>query len=291
MNSFSANVKKELSKINNLANKNLVKAELKGYLLTFFSNEFSTESEYNINRFAKLLSNLNKNDYSISIKGNKYIIKFDNISINRFLQLDKAEKMKNYNKDTLEVEEQKAILRGAFLGAGTITEPKKTYHLEIVFEKEEDANFIKELLNTNNIISNIIKRENKFLVYIDDGENISNFLAFVGANKSVLEFEDIRVYKEMRNKVNRLVNYETANMNKTITSSVKQIDDIKLIKAKKQFEKLSHKEQELARLRLSKPNASLKELGELLTPTISKSGVKHRMENISRFADELRNNK
>lgn len=289
MNSFSASVKKELSKLNNLANKNLVKSELKGYLLTFFSNEFSTESEYNINRFAKLLNNLNINDYSISIKGNKYIIKFDNVSINKLLE-DTKEKKDSDEEYSLEIDEQKAIIRGAFLGAGTITEPKKTYHLEIVFENEENANYVKKLLNMNSIISNIIKRENKYLVYIDDGENISNFLAFSGANKSVLEFEDIRAYKEMRNKVNRLVNYETANMNKTIISSVKQIDDIKFIKTKKQFEKLSHKEQELARLRISKPNASLKELGELLTPPISKSGVKHRMENISKFADELRNN-
>lgn len=279
MNSFSSNVKKELSKLNNLANKDLVKSELEGYLLTFFSNEFSTESEYNINRFAKLLSNIGKDDYSISIKGKKYIIKFEIKSL-------VLTKIQDYND--IEIDAQKALVRGSFLGAGTITEPKKNYHLEIIFEKKENANLIKKILDNNNITSNVISRESKFLIYIDDGENISKFLAFIGANKSVLEFEDIRIYKEMRNKVNRLVNYETANMNKVITSSVKQIDDIKFIKSKKQFEKLSHKEQELARLRLSKPNASLKELGELLTPQISKSGIKHRMENISKFAEELR---
>ena len=281
MNSFSANVKKELSKLNNLANKDLVKLELKGYLLTFSLNEFSTESEYNINRFAKLLDNIDINDYSISIKGKKYIIKFNKSNIRKYIE-------QSCNKELIENDE-KAIVRGAFLGAGTITEPKKTYHLELIFENEENASYIKELLNKNNISSDIIKRENKFLVYIDDSENISKFLAFIGAYKSMLDFEDIRIYKEMRNKVNRLVNYETANMNKTIITSVKQIDDIKFIKSKKQFEKLSNKEQELARLRLNKPNASLKELGELLTPPISKSGVKHRMENITKFADELRN--
>lgn len=275
MNEFATNVKKELGQMRNLQNKKLVKAELEGYLLTIFSNEFSTESEYNINRFSKLLSNMGQENYSISIKGKKYTIKLKS-------------KVEFPKEQITNIEEKKAVVRGAFLGAGTITEPKKGYHLEIVFDISENANYIKEILDSNSIISNTIKRENKYLVYIDDGENIVNFLAFIGANKSVLEFEDTRIYKEMRNKVNRIVNYETANMNKTITTAVKQIEDIKLIKAKKQFEKLSEREQELAKVRLSNPNASLKELGELLIPPISKSGAHHRMESISKFAEELR---
>ena len=278
MNEFSTNVKKELGQLRNLSNKKLVKAELEGYLLTTFSNEFSTESEYNINRFSKLLSNMGYDNYSISIKGKKYTIK-----LKRKIEFTKEE--------ITDIEEKRAVVRGTFLGAGTITEPKKIYHLEIIFDKEDNAKYIKEILDDNEILSNIIKRENKYLVYIDDGENIVNFLAFIGSNKSVLEFEDTRIYKEMRNKVNRIVNYETANMNKTITSSVKQIEDIKFIKSKKQFEKLSAKEQELAQIRLSNPNASLKELGELLIKPISKSGVNHRMENISKFAEELRKNR
>lgn len=275
MNEFSTNVKKELGQLKNLSNKKLVKAELEGYLLTIFSNEFSTESEYNINRFSKLLSNMGYEDYSISIKGKKYKIKLKS-------------KIELPKEKIIDIEEKRAIVRGSFLGAGSITEPKKIYHLEIVFDNNENARYINELLESNEIKSNIIKRENKYLVYIDDGENIVNFLAFIGANKSVLEFEDTRIYKEMRNKVNRIVNYETANMNKTITSSVKQIEDIKFIKSKKQFEKLSAREQELAQVRLSNPNASLKELGELLSPPISKSGANHRMENILKFAKRLR---
>lgn len=275
MNEFASNVKKELSQIRNLSNKKLVKAELEGYLLTIFSNEFSTESEYNINRFAKLLSNMGQDNYSISIKGKKYTIKL-------------KRKIEFPYEEITNDEELKAVVRGTFLGAGTITDPKKGYHMEIVFDNEENANNVKNILDNSTITSNIIKRENKFLVYIDDGENISNFLAYIGANKSVLEFEDTRVYKDMRNKVNRIVNYETANMKKTITSSVKQIEDIKYIKSKKQFEKLSPKEQELAKVRLANPNASLKELGELLSQPISKSGANHRMNSISKFAEELR---
>ncbi len=278
MNEFATNVRKELGQRRDLSNKRLVKAELKGYLLTILSNEFSTESEYNINRFSKLLSNIGYNDFSISIKGKKYTIKLKS-------EIDLLK------EEITDIEEKKAFVRGAFLGAGTITDPQKGYHLEMVFNNDENAKDIKEILNDNEIISNIIRRESKYLTYIDDGENIVNFLAFIGANKSVLEFEDTRVYKEVRNKVNRIVNYETANMNKTITSSVKQIEDIKFIKSKKQFEKLPTKEQELAQVRLNNPNASLKELGELLSTPISKSGVNHRMQNISKFAEDLRKNK
>lgn len=278
MNEFATNVRKELGQRRDLSNKRLVKAELKGYLLTILSNEFSTESEYNINRFSKLLSNIGYNDFSISIKGKKYTIKLKS-------EIDLLK------EEITDIEEKKAFVRGAFLGAGTITDPQKGYHLEMVFNNDENAKDIKEILNDNEIISNIIRRESKYLTYIDDGENIVNFLAFIGANKSVLEFEDTRVYKEVRNKVNRIVNYETANMNKTITSSVKQIEDIKFIKSKKQFEKLPTKEQELAQVRLNNPNASLKELGDLLSTPISKSGVNHRMQNISKFAEDLRKNK
>ena len=124
-------------------------------------------------------------------------------------------------------------------------------------------------------------------VYIKDGENISKFLAFIGANKSVLDFEETRVMKDMRNQVNRIVNCETYNLNKVVASSVKQIDDIKLIKKHNKFDALTDKEKELAKLRLNNPNATLKELGEMLE--ISKSGVGHRFAHIAQIAGELRN--
>lgn len=277
MNSFAENIKKELSELNNLANKNLVKAELSGYLLTTSSNEFTTESQYNINRFGKLLSNIGENDYSIRIKGKKYTIK---------------PKRKIETKYETDGEEQiKALVRGAFLGTGTITNPQNIYHLEIIFDKKENADIIKEIFDKYSINSNIIQRKNKYLIYIEEGNSISGFLAFIGANKSVLEFENTRVIKEVRNKVNRLVNCETANLNKTIDTAVRQIEDIKLIKASKKFKDLSEKEQELAELRLKNTNASLAELGEKSNPKISKSGVSHRMANIAKLAEEIRNNK
>ena len=136
-----------------------------------------------------------------------------------------------------------------------------------------------------------MKRENKYIVYIEEGESISNFLAYIGANKSVLKFENTRVIKEVRNKVNRLVNCETANLNKTINTSVKQIEDIKYLKQIKKFNELTEKEQELANLRIENPNASLQELGEMLDIKLSKSGVNHRLASIMKKASNYKNEK
>lgn len=277
MNSFSADVKKELSEINNLSKKELVKAELYGYLLTNKSQSFTTQSEYNINRYGKLLTNIGINDFDISISGKNYIIK-----------------TKKEIKNTVKIEsleEKKAVVRGAFMGAGTISKPNKKYHLEIVFDDEQSANYVKQIIEEQNVISKIINREKKSILYIEDGEMISEFLAFIGANKSVLDFENERVLKNVRNNVNRLVNCETANLSKTVSSSVKQIEDIKYIKSKKKFNNLSEKEQEIANIRLKNSNMSLQNLGKLTNPPISKSGVKHRLENIQNYATELRKKK
>ncbi len=274
MDSFSAKIKKELSQINNLNNKKLVKAELDGYLLTISSNKFITENQYNINRFSKLLGNLGEDDYKIEMQGKNFCI-----TTKRKIEI---------GEETKSEEEERAMVRGAFMSSGSVTNPKNVYHLEIVFQTEKNAKIIKNILEKSEIESKILKRDKNYILYIKDGENISEFLAFIGANKSVLDFEDERVLKDMRNKVNRLVNCETANLNKTISSSVRQIEDIKLIKAKKKFDKLTDKEKELANLRIENPDASLSELGNLLDKPISKSGVNHRLEGIKKLADELR---
>ena len=274
MDSFSSKIKEELSKLNNLSDKKIVKAELKGYLITNSSNKFITENQYNINRFAKLLSNCGENDYKIEMQGKNFCI-----TIKRKINIENNE---------MSEEENRALVRGAFMSSGSITNPSNVYHLEVVFDKEKDAEEVRKILAQSDIEAKLLKRERNSILYIKDGENISKFLAFIGANKSVLDFEDERVVREMRNKINRLVNCETANLNKTISTSVRQIEDIKLIKSKNKFNKLKEKEQELANLRLANPNASLQELGQLLEKPISKSGVNHRLEGIRKLADELR---
>lgn len=281
LKSFSMYVKEELSQLSNLNKKNLVNAELQGYLLTTSSNSFSTQSEYNINRFSKLLTNVGEYNFNIQIKGDTYTI------------TTKKKVKENSEKANLEEfvnseDEIKSLVRGAFLGTGTITDPKINYHLEMIFDKKENAEIIKNYLNQFDIQSNIIFRNKKYVVYIENGESISNFLAFIGANQSMLKFEELRVLKDVRNNINRKVNCETANINKITNSAVKQIDDIKLLKSKHKFNELSDKQKEIANLRLKNPELSLQELGKKAKPQISKSGVNHRLQEIHIKAEELR---
>ena len=198
----------------------------------------------------------------------------------------------NKNDESLHIneDEKKSIIRGAFLGSGTISEPRKSYHLEIYFKDEKSLSFCIKILTSYNVNVKSI-RQNKNILYIEEGESISNFLAFVGAKKSVLEFEDTRVVKEIRNNVNRQLNLENANLNKTILSSVKQINYIKLIKKKNKFNELTEKEKKLAEIRLKNPDASLEELKKMLGENISKSGVSHRMKKIEELAKNLENEK
>ena len=290
--SFSKKVKEELSKISNLANKDIVKAELIGYLITnnisIKNNKirYSTESEYNINRFAKLLNNLNISKYKIDIQGKIFYI-----TINEDLKMQEIEInnskiiITNSIKEFINIEVlEKALIRGSFLGSGSVNNPENKYHLEVIYNSLENRNYIEEILQKYNIK---IKKLNNS-IYLKEGEEISKFLAFIGANISVLKFEEIRVIRDMRNNVNRLVNCETANINKTINASLKQIEDINFIIKMKKFHELSENLQEIAKMRLENPEVSLIELGKLLTKPIGKSGVNYRLKSISEFAEELR---
>ena len=247
--SFSYKIKKELSEINNLAKKNEVKYELLGYFsssnIEFLKNKvkYVTENEYNINRFGKLLKNVNINDFKIDLQGKIYIITAKMPELTE--TINKANEI-----------EKKAFLRGLFLGSGSINNPENKYHLEI---KIQDKKIIDEVIKVLQKYDINVKSLDKG-IYIKDGEEISKFLAFIGANKSVLEFEEIRVQREMNNKVNRLVNCKTANLNKTLNASVEQINAIKKLKEKGNFKKMDKNLQELAELRLEFPDLSLAEL-------------------------------
>ena len=179
-------------------------------------------------------------------------------------------------------------IREAFIKSGSINDPNKKYHLEIMFKTKKKAEEMQILLNNFNINAKIIKREKDYMLYLKDGEEISEFLALIGANSSVIKFEEIRVLKETRNDINRLVNCETANLNKTINAAVKQIEDIKLIKKKRKFSNLPENLQEIAELRVANPDVSLVELGKMLKEPIGKSGVNHRLKKLSAIAEDLR---
>lgn len=294
--SFSSELKENLSKIPNLKNKELVKFELIGYLISNNTTcdkkniYYTTVNEYNINRFSKLLSNMEISNFKIDIKGKNYVITLPKTnSINEIkysvndIEISSAfeEQIQNLNK-IKEQEEMaiKALTRGIFLGSGSVNNPEKKYHLEIILSSKKNANIIKNLLLKMQIKFKELERKNGYSLYIKEGEEISKFLAFIGANSSVLKFEEIRVIRDMKNNVNRKVNCETANLNKTINAAVKQIDAIKKIKARGNFENLSENLREIANLRLENPDASLVELGQMLKNSIGKSGVNHRLNQL-----------
>lgn len=282
--SFSSDIKEELSKVNNLKNKEVLEAEFLGYILTGNTTnnedalEFITENEFNIERFYRILFNL-EIEYDPEIRGKVFVA-----TINK---TEKVEKLMEIKLDSNE-EIQKAIVKGAFLGAGSITDPSKQYHLEILFQERSNAEYVLNLCKNFGVYLKVLETENKVQLYIKDGEEISKFLALLGANRGVLSFEDVRITKEIKNNVNRLVNCETANLNKIVNASVNQVNDIKLIQKLNKFEELPDYLKEIAILRLENPDMSLKALGELLENPIGKSGVNHRLQKIHDFAEELR---
>lgn len=294
--SFSSELKENLSKIQNLKNKELVKFELIGYLISNNTTcdkkniYYTTVNEYNINRFSKLLSNINISNFKIDIKGKNYIITVPKIQkIGQISYLEKdieiseeyKKELENINKIS-EQEEMliKSLARGIFLGSGSVNNPENKYHLEMILSTKENAIEIQKILQKMQIKFKLLSRENGYSLYIKEGEEISKFLAFIGANSSVIRFEEIRVIREMKNNINRKVNCETANLSKTISAAVKQIEAIKKLQMENKFENLPDNLKEIANLRLENPDSSLAELGQMLKNPIGKSGVNHRLNQL-----------
>jgi DNA-binding protein WhiA len=187
-----------------------------------------------------------------------------------------------------EEETKKAYIRGSFLGGGSISNPEKTYHLEFVTHNSDYADELSKLINSFGLGSKVIQRKGSYVVYIKEGEQIIDLLNIIGAHSSLLELENVRIMKEMRNNVNRLVNCETANLSKTVNAAIRQVESIKLIQKELGLQRLPKNLREIAELRLIYPDESLKELGDLLNPPVGKSGVNHRLRKIEKIADELR---
>lgn len=186
---------------------------------------------------------------------------------------------------------KKAYLRGIFLGGGSISDPEKTYHLELVTNNETYAEDIKNLVNSFGLNSKIVNRKSNFVVYLKEGDNIVDFLNIVGAHSALFDLENVRIYKEMRNNVNRIVNCETANLTKTVNAAMRQINNIKYIKENMGLNKLPKNLREMAEIRLLNQDASLKELGEMMIPTVGKSGVNHRLRKLDELAERLKERK
>lgn len=185
----------------------------------------------------------------------------------------------------------KAFLRGAFLAGGSISDPEKTYHLEITSRTRAQAQQMSRCLGFFDLKARIIRRKGSYVTYLKEGENIVDFLNIVGAHNSLMEFENVRILKDMRNNVNRIVNCETANLGKTVNASIRHIENIKYIAENIGFDKLPAGLKDIASLRLEYSDASLTELGQKLSPPLGKSGVNHRLRKLDLIAEKHREQK
>ncbi|ABB15154.1 DNA-binding protein WhiA [Carboxydothermus hydrogenoformans] len=184
---------------------------------------------------------------------------------------------------------RRSFLRGVFLAGGSLNDPAGDYHLELNLPDEAFARQVSKVLQKYHFTFRLLKRKTAPFLYLKDAEQILSFLSLIGAHQSLLKFENVRVVKEVRNQVNRLVNCETANIKKAVKTAVKQIKDIEYIAEKIGLDNLEPALKEIALLRLDNPDLSLKELGSLLTPPLTKSGVNHRFRKLELIAEKIRN--
>ncbi|MFJ8236710.1 DNA-binding protein WhiA [Ureibacillus sp. NPDC094379] len=185
----------------------------------------------------------------------------------------------------------RAYLRGAFLAGGSVNNPEtSSYHLEIYSLYKEHGEALANLMNKFQLNAKTIERKKGYVTYLKEAEKISDFLGLVGAFQAMLKFEDVRIVRDMRNSVNRIVNCETANLNKTIGAALRQVENIRFIENTIGLDQLPEKLREIARLRVEYQDVTLKELGEMVsTGVVSKSGVNHRLRKIDEIANSLRN--
>ena len=182
---------------------------------------------------------------------------------------------------------KKSFFRGLFLSAGNISDPKGAYHLEFAIVDENLAVEIKDILNEENIFLKYVKRRNKHVLYLKSSEQIEDFLYYIHAEKISFDIMETKIFKDFRNNANRVSNFETANLEKTSKASAEQIDAIKLLMKKGKFDLLPDELKQTARLRLENIELSTQEIGETLSPPVSKSGITHRMRKIINMAKEL----
>lgn len=183
---------------------------------------------------------------------------------------------------------KRAFIRGAFMASGSMTDPNKAYHFEIVCRTPEQAARLQELMREFETDPKIIERKNYYVVYLKEGSQIVDMLNVMEAYVSLMNLENVRILKEMRNSVNRQVNCETANISKTVNAAVKQITDIELIRDTDGLDSLPFPLREMAMIRLEHPEAPLKDLGKYMDPPVGKSGINHRLRKLAAIADSIR---
>lgn len=308
--SFSSDVKEELSGVYPTA-RHCQLAELlaifhfNGQLMPFGKSKYIVKFQIENLLLAKKVFSLLKNVFNIN--ADVLVRKAANgKGRSLYLYLQKQEDVKSFvgalklNKSRAEAVSMltgrkccaRAYLRGAFLSAGSISDPQNSYHFEVVCSSFGEAEILQSVINSFEVdmplVSKITQRKGHYLVYIKESSQIVDLLNLMNAHKSLMEMENLRALKEFRNDINRRVNCEAANINKTVQAAYKQKEDILYVKEHGGYARLKESVVELAELRLEMGDASLKELGELLDPPVGKSGVNHRLKKISELAEIMR---
>lgn len=307
--SFASESKKELTQVE--ADDPVLKAEVSALIrmngtLSFTNRQISLDVQTENAAIARRLYTIIKKLYPISVEllvRKKMRLKKNNVYICRIregarevlgdLGILSEDFQLNHSVSTslLSNKDQKrAYLRGAFLAGGSVNNPEtSSYHLEIYSMYKEHGEALATLMNRFDLNAKTIERKKGFVTYLKEAEKISDFLGIVGAFQAMLKFEDVRIVRDMRNSVNRIVNCETANLNKTIGAALRQVENIRFIENTIGLDQLPEKLKEIARLRVEYQDVTLKELGEMVsTGTVSKSGVNHRLRKIDEIADALR---
>lgn len=229
-----------------------------------------------------------RNHYSIKIAGDAVENFLDDTRLNvhdeiNFINFDFGIPEDLINKDCC----KRAYIRGCFMGCGSISDPEKSYHAEFVNNKEVHSEGLCELLKSYDIKAKRVYRKNYYVTYIKESDQICDLMNLMGAYNALLDYENVRAVKETRNRINRVINCETANLDKIVDTSMRQINNIRVLKKYKVIDRLPENLRDLAYLRVKHSNASLKELGQMLKPPLGKSGVNHRLKKIEEIAEEL----
>lgn len=306
--SFASDIKKELTQIE--ADECCQKAELSALMrmngsVSFANKQLIIDVQTENAAIARRIYSLVKARFNVEVKlfvrkkmrlkkNNVYIVRITN-QVEEILKdlhiLEDGFQFRNEISPSLIEKEccKRAYIRGAFLAGGSVNNPEtSSYHLEIFSLYQEHCESLSQLLNLYYLNSKTLERKKGFITYLKEAEKISDFLSVVGAHNALLRFEDVRIVRDMRNSVNRLVNCETANLNKTISAAIRQVENIKYIDETIGLDALPVKLQEIARLRVEYQDVTLKELGEMVSGGISKSGINHRLRKIDEIADKIR---
>lgn len=307
--SFASEMKNELTRIE--VDECCMKSELSALIkmngaVSYFDNEWVINVQTENAAIARRIFSLIKNVYKIEIdllvrkkmklkKNNVYIcrIKKEAMAVLKDLEIFEGGLLTNRVTDEILANDccRRSYLRGAFLAGGSVNNPETSaYHLEIATLYEDHAAELTDLMNGYGLNAKFIDRKRGYLVYLKEAEKISDYLSLIGGYQALLKFEDIRIVRDMRNSVNRLVNCETANLNKTINASMRQVENIKFIDEEIGIDELPERLREVARIRVDNQDMTLKEIGESVsTGPISKSGVNHRLRKLDDIAEKIRN--